>query len=73
MLELHHRPRAKHSESPSGGPCEFCSRNDPHFDKRNPIDQLVRGEAYVASGHLSEDGRLAHLLIELRKRTRLAA
>ena len=49
--------------------CQFCKRFDPDFEGRKPVDQVVLATANdVASSHLTEDGHVRHLLLELRRK-----
>jgi hypothetical protein len=52
----------------SSRPCEFCKELDPHFPKRQPVDQMVIStRKAVASSHITEDGYVRHRILELQK------
>jgi len=67
-MDLFHRP-PKRNDINTGRDCHFCSRADPDFAKRNPLDRLVASKLDdVASAHLTEEGHVQHRLAELRRK-----
>ncbi len=59
---------SKRFEVRSGRLCEFCQQLDPHFPKRNPMDQMVgANRKNSASAHLTEDGYVRHRMLELNQ------
>lgn len=46
--------------------CRFCQERDPNFANRKFEDGLVRSsEADAARSHISENGHVFHLMIEV--------
>ncbi len=71
MEFLHRKPKER--ETRTGQDCEFCSRLDPEFSQRRPVDRLVHSDASIgASSHLSEDGYVKHRMVELAGRLGIA-
>jgi hypothetical protein len=65
MERLHLRPQ---QDTRTGRDCEFCRHSDPDFEKRNPADRLVRPKGDTATGHLTENGYVRHLMLEIEVR-----
>jgi len=60
---LHLRPL---QDIRTGRDCEFCRQSDPEFEKRTPLDRLVRSERNdTATAHMSENGYVKHRLLEM--------
>ena len=63
MERLHLRPL---QDIRTGRDCEFCRQSDPEFEKRTPLDRLVRSERNdTATAHMSENGYVKHRLLEM--------
>ena len=49
--------------------CQFCSRMDPDFPNRNPVDKLIHSRSHeTASAHLTEEGHVRHRILEVKER-----
>jgi hypothetical protein len=67
MDRLHRKPQ--HQETRTGRDCRFCQRSDPDFGTRDPMDRLVCSDLNdTAAAHMTEDGYIKHLLLEIRVR-----
>jgi hypothetical protein len=65
MERLHLRPP---QDARTGRDCEFCRHSDPDFAKRNPLDRLVCCKQDTATAHMSENGYVRHLMLEIEIR-----
>jgi hypothetical protein len=65
MERLHLRPP---QDARIGRDCEFCRHSDPDFEKRNPLDRLVCYKQDTATAHMSENGYVRHLMLEIEIR-----
>jgi len=67
MDRLHRKPQPK--ETPTGCDCQFCKQFDHEFERRPPMDRLVRAEPKdTAIAHMTENGEIKHRLLEIRMR-----
>lgn len=67
-MDPYHRKSLPH-DSRTGRDCSFCSKMDPNFSARSPMDRLVGSQADdTASAHLTEDGYVRHRIAELTKK-----
>jgi hypothetical protein len=54
-MDMHRSSPIGNIDPQPGSSCEFCRRLDPLFEKRHPLDQLVRVKCnQIASAHLTE-------------------
>jgi hypothetical protein len=69
MDAYHRKPQEK--DCRTGRDCPFCAQLDPDFAKRSPIDRWVQDRSEgSASAHLSENGYVRHLILEIGMRRR---
>jgi len=66
-MDRFHRD-SRGQDTRNGRVCQFCSRMDPEFASRKPVDRLVQTQLDdIASAHLTEDGYVRHRIAELTK------
>ena len=66
-MDFHRKLQGK--DTPIGRDCGFCSRMDPAFAQRSPMDRLVVAKLDdSASAHLTEDGYVKHRIAEMMKK-----
>jgi hypothetical protein len=66
-MDFHRKLQGK--DTPIGRDCGFCSRMDPAFAQRSPMDRLVVAKLDdSASAHFTEDGYVKHRIAEMRKK-----
>ena len=64
---LHRKPLQ--SDFRMGRECQFCSRHDPFFNNRKPMDRVVTAKLEdSASAHITEDGYVKHRMLEMKTR-----
>ena len=67
-MDFYHR-KPQRSEQSTGRDCKFCASFDPNFEQRSTVDRWVHGTPYdSANSHVSENGHVLHLMLELAKR-----